>query len=118
MITFFFVLSTAPLSLPLRYLSFYPPPLLSHSLHKKSKTGLLGGLLGGSGDWLVLSSREGRTALMAASSNGHTEAIKLLLTAPGIDVNHAHKVSLYLLIPPYLVVKGEGDLPHLISRSI
>ena len=49
---------------------------------------------------------KGRTALMAASSNGHSEAIKLLRTAPGIDVNQADKVSLYLLIPPYLAVRG------------
>ena len=47
--------------------------------------------------------QSGNTALMHASSSGLTEAVKLLLTAPGIDVNHAN-VSLYLLIPPYLVL--------------
>ena len=36
------------------------------------------------------------SALMLASQNGHTEAINILLTAPGINVNHAG-VSLYLL---------------------
>ena len=36
---------------------------------------------------------------MAASENGRTEAMKLLLTAPGIDVHHADKVRVYLLTP-------------------
>ena len=60
---------------------------------------------------------KGRTALMAASSNGHSEAIKALLTTPGINVNQAN-VSLNLLTPSYLVRSGgEGDLPHLIPPS-
>ena len=43
-----------------------------------------------------------------ASDSGHTEAIKALLTVPGIDVNHAApNVSLRLLIPQHLVVEGE-----------
>ena len=42
---------------------------------------------------------QGATALMFASKNGHAEAIKALLTASGIDVNHAD-VSLYLLTRP------------------
>ena len=42
---------------------------------------------------------KGSTALICASENGHTEAIKALLTAPDINVNHTN-VSLYLLIPP------------------
>ena len=37
---------------------------------------------------------------MFASRNGHAEAIKLLLAAPRIDVNHG-KVSLYSLTPSY-----------------
>ena len=58
----------------------------------------------------------GCTALTLASEEGYTEAIKLLLTVPNIDVNHAD-VSLYLLTPSHLVVGGrcEGDLPHLIT---
>ena len=63
--------------------------------------------------------RDGITALTVASANGRAEAIKLLLTAPGIDVNHAD-VSLYLLIPSHLVLggggEGEGDFPHLIPN--
>ena len=42
---------------------------------------------------------------MAASGNGHIEAIKALLTAPDININHA-TVSLYLLRLPNLVVEG------------
>ena len=74
------------------YLSLYPP--LSRSLSLQE-----GGL----------------TALMLASEQGHTEAMKLLLNASDIDVNHAD-VSLYLLIPSHLVLGGRvaGDLPHLI----
>ena len=51
------------------------------------------------------------TALTLASEKGRTEAIKALLTAPDIDVNHAH-VSQYLLTPPYLVLGSgcEGNL--------
>ena len=43
----------------------------------------------------------GIPALLWASSNGHTEAIKALLTAPNIDVNYVD-VSLheYLPTPP------------------
>ena len=37
---------------------------------------------------------KGKTALTLASEKGHTQAIKALLTVPGIDVNHAD-VSLY-----------------------
>ena len=37
------------------------------------------------------------SALMLASQNGHTEAINILLTAPGINVNHA-TVSIYRLM--------------------
>ena len=40
---------------------------------------------------------------MAASEKGHTEAIKALLTAPGIDVNHVD-VSLCLLTPPIYLI--------------
>ena len=43
---------------------------------------------------------------MWASHNGHTEAVKALLTASGIDVNHAD-VSIYPLILSHLGV-GEG----------
>ena len=38
------------------------------------------------------------TALIWASQNGHTEAVKALLTAPDINVNYAN-VSLFLLTP-------------------
>ena len=50
--------------------------------------------------------------MLAATKKGHAEAIKLLLTAPGINVNHAD-VSLYPLTPSYVVVGGrcECDLP-------
>ena len=48
---------------------------------------------------------------MYASEKGHTEAIKLLLAAPGIDVNQAN-VSLYLLTPSHLVVRGRGEGEH------
>ena len=41
---------------------------------------------------------DGSTALILASQMGRTEAMKLLLAAPGINVNHA-RVSLYLLTP-------------------
>ena len=51
---------------------------------------------------------KGYTALIKASENGHSEAIKALLTAPGIDVNLV-SVSLYLQTSPYLVVSGEGE---------
>ena len=44
----------------------------------------------------------GSTALMFASQDGHIEAIKALLTAPGIDVNQVN-VSLQWT-PLYLVV--------------
>ena len=76
------------------YLSFYPH--LSLSLQN--------------GGW---------SALMLASKNGHIEAIKLLLTAPDIDVNHAD-VSHYLLTLSCLVPGGGfiTHLPHLISHSI
>ena len=50
----------------------------------------------------------GYTALIRASERGHAEAIKALLTAPGIDVNHA-EVSLCLLTPLDIVV-GVGLL--------
>ena len=43
------------------------------------------------------------TALLWASSWGHTEIVKALLTVPGIDVNHAD-VSSRLLTPSYVVV--------------
>ena len=46
---------------------------------------------------------------------GHAEAIKLLLTVSGINVNHAN-VSLYLL-SSIVEGGGEGDLPHLIPHS-
>ena len=59
----------------------------------------------------------GYTALLAASDNGHAEAIKLLLTAPGIDVNHAYKVSPYLLIPLYLV-RGKGGSVIYLTLSL
>ena len=61
----------------------------------------------------------GSTALTLASRFGRTEAIKLLLAAPGIDVNHAN-VSLYPLTSSHLVLGGggEGDLPHLIPPSL
>ena len=58
----------------------------------------------------------GITALTYAG--GHIEAIKLLLTAPGIDVNHAD-VSYKLLASSRLVVGGRGGayLTHLIPHS-
>ncbi len=31
--------------------------------------------------------KDGRTALMAACSNGHMDIVKLLLVVPGLDVN-------------------------------
>ena len=51
---------------------------------------------------------------MKASDKGHAEAIKLLLTAPDIDVNRAVEVSLYQQTPPYQVVEGrvEGHVTH------
>ena len=42
---------------------------------------------------------------MLAAEEGHTETIKLLLTAPGINVNHAN-VSLFPLTPSHLVGGG------------
>ena len=42
---------------------------------------------------------------MLASTNGHPEAVKLLLTASDIDVNQAD-VSLHPLTPFYLVVRA------------
>ena len=58
------------------------------------------------------------TSLIEAAKEGDTEAIKLLLTAPDIDVNDTD-VSLYLLTPSHLVVGGrcEARLPHLIPHS-
>ena len=50
-------------------------------------------------------------ALMKASLNRRTEAIKLLLTAPDINVNLAD-VSLYLLTPSHLALGG-GFITHL-----
>ena len=48
----------------------------------------------------------GRTALTFASEEGHTEAIKALLTVPNIDINHA-TVRPCLLTSPHLgVVNG------------
>ena len=63
--------------------------------------------------------KDGKTALMLASQFGRTKAMKLLLTFPDINVNHAD-VSLYPPTPSHLVVggEGEGDLPHLIPHSI
>ena len=43
--------------------------------------------------------------MMVASMKGHTEVIKLLLAAPGINVNYAD-VSLYPLTPSYIAVGG------------
>ena len=47
----------------------------------------------------------GTTALLLASRSGNTEAMKLLLTFPDVDVNHAN-VRLYLLTPFPVVVGG------------
>ena len=78
------------LSVPVtHYLSFYPPPPPSLSLQQ----------------W-------GSTALLWASSNGHAEAIKALLTVPDINVNRAD-VSLYLLTPSYLVLGGMCEVIYL-----
>ena len=61
---------------------------------------------------LTLSLQEdGWTALMAAAKKGETEAIKLLLAAPDIDVNHAN-VSHYLPTPSHLVVGGRYKAPY------
>ena len=57
----------------------------------------------------------GWTALTNATVNGHIEAIKLLLAAPGIDVTQAN-VSLYLLTPPPLAVGGRCDT-HFFHRN-
>ena len=56
----------------------------------------------------------GSTALMLASSGGHTEIVLALLAAVGIKVNHTD-VSIYPLTPSHVVVWGEGvgGLPHL-----
>ena len=43
------------------------------------------------------------TALHYATHAGHIEAIKALLTAPDINANYTD-VSLYLLIPPYVLL--------------
>ena len=43
--------------------------------------------------------RFNRTALLLASSKGHTETVQALLAAPDIDVNHAD-VSIYPLTHP------------------
>ena len=45
---------------------------------------------------------------MRASDNGHADAIKILLTAPGIDVNYAN-VSLHLLTPSRMQGWGCGS---------
>ena len=57
----------------------------------------------------------GTTAFLLASEKGHTEAMKLLLNASDIDVNH-EDVSLYLLSPSYLAAGGWfiTHLPHVI----
>ena len=47
----------------------------------------------------------GTTAFLCASGSGNTEAMKLLLTFPDVDVNHAN-VRLYLLTPFPVVVGG------------
>ena len=47
----------------------------------------------------------GSAALTLASDKGHIKIVQALLTAPGIDVNHA-KVSIYLLTPFHAVVKS------------
>ena len=61
--------------------------------------------------------RDGSTALLRASSKGHTEQVQALLAAADIDVNHAN-VSIYPLTPSHAVVEGEGGkgLPPLIPR--
>ena len=58
----------------------------------------------------------GSTALFFASSSGHTEAIKALLAASDIDVNHEN-VSLYLLIPLYQVLGGKCE-GHFLMLSL
>ena len=66
----------------------------------------------------------GFTALMRASHLCRTEAVKALMTAPDIDVNHAD-VSLYPLTPSHLQVGDASTyisllyflyLPHFPSR--
>ena len=56
--------------------------------------------------------------LIKAAEKGDTEAIKALLAARNINVNHVN-VSLYPLSPSSLVVGDRGDahLPDLISHS-
>ena len=49
------------------------------------------------------------------SECGHIEIVQALLTAPGIDINHAN-VSIYSLTPSHVVVvgSGRGGLPFLL----
>ena len=53
-----------------------------------------------------------------ASRGGHTESLKALLAAPGINVNHAD-VSIYPFTTSYVIVAGEGvgHLLHVIPPA-
>ena len=53
--------------------------------------------------------RHGSTALMMTSECGYTEIVQALLTAPGIDTNHAN-VSIYSLRPLYSSIFGCGEV--------